>query len=160
MNSTPPGWPRISSAIFYLDPAAAIDWLCTAFGFEVRIRVEGPGGRIEHSELEYGEGLIMVAGAGPAYADRAAKAPWKAKCASPTMLEGRMTQNLCVHVDDVDAHCAHARAAGATICYEPETTDYGADYWTDRSYGAIDPEGHVWWFLQRLRTGQLGDGTA
>jgi uncharacterized glyoxalase superfamily protein PhnB len=27
----------------------------------------------------------------------------------------------------------------------------GADYWTDRSYGAIDPEGHHWWFTQRLR---------
>ena len=34
--------------------------LCAAFGFEVRLKIEGEGGRIEHSELEFGEGLIMV----------------------------------------------------------------------------------------------------
>jgi uncharacterized glyoxalase superfamily protein PhnB len=38
-----------------------IDWLCRALGFEVRLKVEGDGGRIEHSELVYGEALIMVA---------------------------------------------------------------------------------------------------
>ena len=32
------------------------------------------------------------------------------------------------------------------------TTDYGENYWTDRSYGARDPEGHMWWFMQRLKT--------
>jgi uncharacterized glyoxalase superfamily protein PhnB len=47
------------------DAAAAIDWLCDAFGFEVRIKVEGENGRIEHSELTYGEGLIMVAQEAP-----------------------------------------------------------------------------------------------
>lgn len=34
---------------------------------------------------------------------------------------------MCVFVDDVDAHCAHARAAGAEIFGEPETNDYGAE---------------------------------
>ena len=48
---------RISTALYYEDPRAAIDWLCTAFGFEVRLLVEGDGGRIEHSELTYGEGM-------------------------------------------------------------------------------------------------------
>ena len=33
----------------------------------------------------------------------------------------------------------------------PETTDYGEDYWADRTYQAVDPEGHVWWFMQRVR---------
>ena len=153
MKPTPPGWPRISSALFYADPAAAIDWLCAAFGFEVRLKVEGQGGRIEHSELEFGDGLIMVGGVGPQYADRDSDSPWKQKCASPTMLDGRVTQNLCLHVDDVDAHCARARKAGAQICYEPKTTDYGEEYWADRSYAAIDLEGHIWWFMQRMRTG-------
>ena len=55
MKPTPPGWPRISAALFYADPVAAIDWLCRAFGFEVRMKVEGPNGTIEHSELEYGD---------------------------------------------------------------------------------------------------------
>ena len=50
-----------------------------------------------------------------------------------------------------DDERARARAAGAMIFAEPEEHDYGADYWSDRSYGAVDPEGHHWWFTQRLR---------
>jgi uncharacterized glyoxalase superfamily protein PhnB len=54
-------------------------------------------------------------------------------------------------VDDVDAHCARARAAGAIVTTEPQTTDYGDEYWADRTYEATDLEGHHWWFIQRVR---------
>jgi uncharacterized glyoxalase superfamily protein PhnB len=145
MKSTPPGWPRISSSIFYADAVGAIDWLCRAFGFEVRLKVEGEGGRIEHSELVFGEGLIMVGQAGRD--DRTERRDM----VSPRSIGGANTQVLCVVVDDVDAHCAHARAEGAEIVREPETSDYGPEYWTDRSYGAKDPDGHLWYFMQRLR---------
>lgn len=145
MNPTPPGWPRISPGIYYRDAARMIDWLCSAFGFELQMKVEGEGGRIEHSELVYGGGLIMV---GEELAGEARRfetdrlSPLNARC---------NTQNLMVYVDDVDAHCAAARAAGARIVAEPEDHDYGAAYWCDRAYGAVDPEGHLWWFTQRLR---------
>ena len=49
MNPTPPGWPRISSAIFYTDAAKAIDWLCDAFGFDVRLKLDDEAGKIVHS---------------------------------------------------------------------------------------------------------------
>ena len=65
--------------------------------------------------------------------------------------DGQVTQALCVCVDDVDAHCERARAAGATIAEPPQTHDYGDDYWADRTYRAVDLEGHQWWFLQRVR---------
>lgn len=151
MKPTPPGWPRISPALFYADPRSAIDWLCEAFGFEVRLLVEGPGGRVEHSELECGGGVVMVAGFGPDYAKPGQA--WRERLASPASLGGRMTQNLAMYVDDADAHCARARAAGAEISYEPTTTDYGEDYWSDRSYAAFDLEGHMWWFMERVKTG-------
>jgi len=147
MKSPPAGWPRISAAVFYDDPAAAIDWLCRAFGFEVRLKVEGEGGTIEHSELVFGEGLIMVGGTG---ADR----PEHKLMVSPRSTGGGNTQNLCVCVDDVDAHYARARAAGAQIFREPENSDYGEEYASDRTYGATDPEGHQWFFMQRLRDGK------
>jgi uncharacterized glyoxalase superfamily protein PhnB len=147
MKPTPPGWPRISSAVFYDDAAAAIDWLSRAFGFEVRLKVEGEGGRIEHSELTFGEGLIMVGNTG-GRSDRAARLP----CKSPRSLGGANTQALCVFVDDVDAHCRMAQAGGAKIVEGPSTQDYGEDYWSDRSYRAEDLEGHTWWFMQRLRS--------
>ena len=146
MKPTPRDWPRLCSSIFYQDAAAAIDWLCAAFGFEVRLKVEGDNGRIEHSELTYGEGLIMVGqeGADPARG-------WRNSMRSPKSLHGACTQSIMFFVDDAAAHCAHARARGATIVEEPATHDYGAEYWADMSYGALDPEGHMWWITQRLR---------
>jgi uncharacterized glyoxalase superfamily protein PhnB len=51
----------------------------------------------------------------------------------------------------VDAHCARARAAGARIFREPKEDDYGDEYPIDRTYGAIDPGGHMWYFMQRVR---------
>lgn len=143
MKAPPEGWPRISSAVYYEDAAKAIDWLSQAFGFEVRLKVEGEGGRIEHSELEFGEGLIMVGSTGGR--------PDRTFCKSPRLLGGANTQGLCLCVDDVDAHCARARAAGADITMEPEVHDYGEEYWADRVYEAVDPEGHHWFFMERVR---------
>jgi uncharacterized glyoxalase superfamily protein PhnB len=134
---TPPDWPQISSAAFYEDAAAAIEWLEKAFGFATRLRVEDGAGGIVHSELEYGTGVVMVATV------RAAES-WR----SPRALGGANTQSLFVFVDDVDAHCARARAAGARIFREVADQDYGETQ--DRNYGAFDCEGHRWWFAQRL----------
>lgn len=143
MKPTPPGWPRISTAVYYENAAEAIDWLCRAFGFEVRLKVEGEGGRIEHSELVYGEGLVMVS-----ESTRREKMPYRR---APGEVGGVNTQNMMVYVDDIEAHCKRAREAGAVIVKEPETTDYGPEYWTDRGYECRDLGGHHWWFYQRLR---------
>lgn len=146
MKDTPKGWPRISSSIYYREAGKMIDWLCNAFAFEVVIRVEGENGRIEHSELVYGGGLIMVCEERVGPGSR-----WNVDMRSPLSLSGANTQGMMVYVDNVDAHCAHARAAGAKIVDEPALHDYGEEYWADRSYGAVDPEGHLWWFTQRVR---------
>ena len=143
MKPTPPGWPRISTSLYYEDAAKAIDWLCHAFGFEVRLKVEGDGGRIEHSELTFGDGVVMVAGV-----EKSDKMPY-IRC--PNDIGGGNTQNMFVYVDDVEAHCKRAREAGAKIVVEPKTSDYGDDYWSDRSYQCQDLGGHQWWFAQRLR---------
>ncbi len=149
MKPTPPGWPRISSGIYYRDASKMIDWLCDAFGFELRLKVDGDvvNGEVSvvHSELTFGEGLLMVASE-----KFGAHAVYGVNRQSPTSVDAN-TQSLMLFVDDVDAHCEQARAAGANIVDEPKVHDYGEDYWADRSYGAIDPEGHLWWFTQRLR---------
>lgn len=139
-QSPPKDWPRISSALFYQDASAAIDWLCQAFGFEVKLKIEGENDEIVHSELVMGDGLIMVGSQ--------SRAP---HCRSPRSIGGVNTQTLMVYVADVDAHCTRARATGAKIHVEPKTSDYGEEYWSDRSYEAEDLEGHRWWFAQRLR---------
>jgi uncharacterized glyoxalase superfamily protein PhnB len=149
MKNPPNGWPRISSSIFYDDAAAAIDWLVAAFGFEVRLKVEGGDGSIVHSELTLDSGVIMVGSTHLGESD--AKYAYRERFASPRSLGGKSTQSLCAYIDDVDGHCEKARAAGAEIFREPNTDDYGEAYWADRTYGCRDLEGHQWFFMQRIR---------
>lgn len=141
-NPLPKGYPRLSSAIMYENAAAAIDWLTKAFGFEVTVRVDGENGKITYSELVLGkgsDGMIMVS-------DR--NRDW---AKSPKQTGGACTQAMMAFVDNCEEHCERSRKAGATIAMEPTTSDYGDDYWSDRSYEAVDPEGHHWWFVQRLK---------
>jgi uncharacterized glyoxalase superfamily protein PhnB len=146
MKPTPAGWPRVTPGIAYRDANRMIDWLCEAYGFEIRLKVEGDAGSVVHSELTFGsDGLIMVSSEKPADAGGLGVNRLSAASVNAN------TQSVMVFVDDADAHCAHARAAGATIVMPVADHDYGEDYWTDRSYGATDPEGHLWWFTQRVR---------
>jgi uncharacterized glyoxalase superfamily protein PhnB len=140
MNPPPKNFPRISSGLIYDDARVAIDWLCKAFGFEVQIKVEGDDGSIEHSELVFGGGLIMVSS--PKSRFPILRTPGQA---------GGNTQTLLVYVDDIEKHLARAEAAGAKITQPLAVHDYGEEYWADRSYGCEDIGGHWWWFSQRMR---------
>jgi len=144
MKPVPKNWTRFSSAVCYQDAAKAIDWLCTAFGFEVRLKVEGDNGVVAHSELVFGDGLLM-------FSDERNTTRESEIRKSPRSVGGANTQSIMVYVDDAAAHCDRARKAGAKITEELQTTDYGEDYWSDRGYQCEDPEGHRWWFFERLR---------
>lgn len=83
------GWPRVSPALYYEHPQAAIEWLCRAFGFEVRLKIDGEDGRVEHSELTFGDdGLVMVGTAGSVASDKT----WRKNSVSPN-LTGQNTQD-------------------------------------------------------------------
>lgn len=143
---TPPGWPRMSSALYCENAREAIAWYVRAFGFTVEIIVDAPDGSVMHSEIRFGEAMVMVT---EGSAEREARFGITGR--APKAIGGVNTQTLFLYVDDVDAHCAQARAAGANVTYELSDNDYGAEYWCDRSYGCVDPDGHLWWFSQRLR---------
>ncbi|HEV7731051.1 MAG TPA: VOC family protein [Candidatus Binatia bacterium] len=116
----------------YDDAPRMIEWLCAAFGFEQHFVVPGDGGTIAHAQLSHGGGMIMC---GSARDDE-----WGRIVGSARSLGG-LTSSVYVVITDPDAHCAHARAAGAEILYGPRDTDYGS-----REYCARDPEGQVWNF--------------
>ncbi|MBP8246844.1 MAG: VOC family protein [Phenylobacterium sp.] len=119
---------RMSSALFYQDPRAAIDWLQKAFGLELTMLLEDADGGIAHSQLSFGDSVVMVG------------TEWTEDHKSPKSIGGKNTQTVSLQIDDdIDAHCARARAAGAEIHAEPETQFYG-----DRTYRCRDPEGHIW----------------
>jgi uncharacterized glyoxalase superfamily protein PhnB len=122
----------LSSAVCYVDPKAAFRWLEEAFGFEPLMVILDENENIAHSEMKYGESVVMVGN------------EWSADHKSPKSMGGKNTQTVHVQLergDDVDAHCARARKAGAEIIQEPNTQFYG-----DRTYRARDPEGHIWTF--------------
>lgn len=126
--------PSLGTAVYYLDPFAALDWLEKAFGFERQFVVTDNDGQLAHSEMRFGNGYIMVCRA------------WAEDMASPQSIGGKNTQSVHVQLDDgIDAHCARARAAGAVITREPADQFYG-----DRVYAGRDPEGHVWSFGQTV----------
>ncbi|RYD88118.1 MAG: VOC family protein [Sphingomonadales bacterium] len=122
----------LSSALCYQDPKAAYRWLEEAFGFEPLFVLLDADGNLGHSEMTYGDSMVMVG------------SEWSDDHRSPRALGGKNTQTVHVQLaegDDIDAHCETARKAGAEILMEPDTQFYG-----DRTYRARDPEGHIWTF--------------
>jgi uncharacterized glyoxalase superfamily protein PhnB len=133
--------PTFVPAVFYKDPIAALKWLERVFGFEIATLVTDPEGRLAHSELTFQGGALNVGGEW----EGAIVGP--ARMRSPAAVEGVNTQFIRVHLEEgLDAHCEHARAAGARITDEPADQFYGS-----RTYRVVDPEGHVWNFSQDVR---------
>jgi uncharacterized glyoxalase superfamily protein PhnB len=126
------GFPRIMPALRYEDVGAAVVWLREVFGLREHLRWTGPDGVVRHAEMRIEDAYVEVSGA-------------TEECPSPRTL-GRVSQSLVVLVDDVDAHCRHARERGATIVSELEDKPWGL-----RQYTAEDLEGHRWEFSQYLR---------
>ena len=122
----------IIPALRYVDAPAAVDWLCAAFGFEKHLVVPGEDGGIAHAQLTFRNSMIMLGSAREGEYDDLLIQPADA---------GAVTQAPYVIVDDVDAHCARARAAGAEIVMEPADQDYGG-----RLYICRDIERHLWNF--------------
>jgi len=113
--------------LIYEDIEAAHDQLVRVFGFTSDGIVRTPDGTVVHGEVRLGDARIWLHRVSDGLA-------------SPRTLT-QLAGGLVVHVDDVDAHFARARDAGAVIDREPEDQDYG-----QREYGARDLEGHHWWF--------------
>jgi uncharacterized glyoxalase superfamily protein PhnB len=120
--------PAIVPILSFREGIRTIDWLCEAFGFSKAMVVPGEGDAVMHAELSLGTAMIMGGSeAGDTDYKRAAHPAGRAM--------------LYVVLDEVDEHCARARAAGAEIVLELETKEYGG-----RDYTARDPEGNLWTF--------------
>ena len=122
--------PTLFPALRYRDADAAITWLRDAFGFEEKAVYRDGAGAVAHAELRLGGGIVMLG--------QAREADWMGG-APPDPRHAAAGIYACV--DDVDAHHARARAAGAEITRALADTDYGA-----REYGARDLEGNAWSF--------------
>ena len=116
----------------YADAKAAIAFLCGAFGFKKHRVIEGEGGTIEHAQLTLAGGMIMLGSARSSDNDA---------LVAPPSQTGTLTQCPYVVIEEIDGHCAKAKAAGATIVTEFADQPHG-----DQLYAAKDPEGQLWCF--------------
>ena len=117
----------------YRNAAAAIEWLCQAFGFEKHLVVPGENGTIAHAQLVFGNGMIML---GSARDDKFGRLQQP-----PSTVGSVVSQSPYIIVEDVDKHYARAILAGAKVVMPIKDEDYGG-----RDYSCRDPEGFLWTF--------------
>jgi PhnB protein len=127
VKAIPEGYHAITPALTCKDAAKAIEFYKKALGAKEINRMEGPGGKIGHSELQIGDSKFMVSDEFPGMAtspDANSKAP---------------SSYLFIYSADVDTDFNKAVAAGCTV-----TMPLADQFWGDR-YGKLrDPFGHHW----------------
>lgn len=104
----------------YPDVGEAIDWLCGAFGFTLRLRIAN-----HRAQLNVGEGAVVLT------EQRAAN--------------GRDSHSVMVRVENVDRHHERASQHGARVLLSPADHSYG-----ERQYSVEDFAGHRWNFSQSI----------
>lgn len=104
----------------YPDVAAAVKWLCDAFGFAERLRIGD-----HRAQLTFGSGALVVREGG---AD-----------------EPSPDASVMIRVEDADAHASRAAEHGAAIVQPPTDHPYG-----ERQFTAVDPWGRTWTFTQSV----------
>src|SRR5205823_3752888 len=104
----PEGYPSLTPYLIVSDGPAAIEFYQKTFGAGLRLKLDAPGGRVGHAELEIGDSVIMLADEHPEIGARGPRA------------FGGSPVGLHLYIEDVDAVVARAVAAGATLVHPVE----------------------------------------
>ncbi len=116
----------------YHDAPAAIEWLCTNFGFQKHLIVPGDKREIVHAQLSFGNGMVMLS-------SHETDSAYGKLVSAPDANGNRPFQAICVIVEDADVVWDKVKSAGATIVIDIKDEDYGG-----RGFTCRDPEGHIW----------------
>jgi PhnB protein len=123
----PEGYHSVTPYLAFDNAAEAIEFYKRAFGAKERMRMDAPGGKIGHAQLEIGDSVVMLSDTFP-----------QSTTKSPKEVGGT-TAGVFMYVEDVDATVKQAVDAGATV--ETEVQDM---FWGDRWGSIVDPFGHQW----------------
>lgn len=123
----PEGYHTLTTYLSVDDATEAIEFYKQAFGATERSRMEAPGGKIGHAELQIGDSVVMLSD------------PMPQSTVRPPKEVGSTTVGIFMYSDDVDAAVQKAVKAGATIEMEPDDM-----FWGDRFGSVTDPYGHLW----------------
>jgi PhnB protein len=123
----PEGYHSVTPYLIFSGASDAIAFYKKALGAEEILRMDAPGGRIGHAELQIGDSRIMLADEHPEF-----------QALSPKTIGGSPV-TLHLYVENVDAAVERAIAAGATLVRPVADQFYG-----DRTGGIADPFGYRW----------------
>ena len=123
----PDGYHSVTPYLIVSNGVGALEFYKQAFGATELMRMEQPGGKIGHAEIQLGDSRVMLADEFP---EMGAK--------SPDSIGGSPV-GLMLYVPDVDARFKQALAAGAKELRPVKDQFYG-----DRSGTLVDPFGHQW----------------
>src|SRR5258708_8303201 len=115
-KSIPEGYHSITPSFWGDGAQEFINFLKDVFAAQDRFKMDGPGGKVMHAELNIGDSAIMVSDVMP---------QWPAK-----------SNSLYVYVDDVDATYQRALKAGAPSAPVPDNAFY-----RDRTSAGTNPIG-------------------
>jgi PhnB protein len=127
VKPVPDGYHTVTPYLAVDDAAEAISYYKKAFGAKERVRMEAPGGKVGHAELEIGDSLVMLSDSFPQASTR------------PPKELGGTSVSVFMYVKDVDAVVKQAVDAGATV-----TMEVADQFWGDRFGSVQDPFGHLW----------------
>ncbi|MCC6409041.1 MAG: VOC family protein [Planctomycetes bacterium] len=123
----PDGYHTLTPYLIVRGGFDALAFYAAAFGARELLRLDAPGGRLGHAELQIGDSRVMLADEFP---DMDAR--------SPSSFGGTPVR-MMLYVEDCDALFARAVAAGAKVIRPLVDQFYG-----DRVGGLEDPFGHIW----------------
>jgi PhnB protein len=112
-------------------------------GAKERLRLEVPGDKIAHAEIEIADSLVMLCDPLPQFVSK------------PPPVLGGTSAEMLMYVDDVDAVVQRAVDAGATV-----TAEVADQLWGDRSGTITDPFGQVWLIsthIEDLTPGEIAE---
>ena len=122
----PEGYHTLTTYLVVDDAAKAIEFYKRAFGAEERVRMDAPGGKIGHAELQIGDSLLMLADSFPQSSTK------------PPKELGGTSASVFMYVEDVDEVVRQAIDAGAKVVTEVED-----QFWGDRFGTVADPFGQL-----------------
>jgi PhnB protein len=125
VRKIPEGYHSVTPFVIVKGAARFMDFMAEAFDAQEIARVVGDDGAIGHAETRIGDSVVMTFDAREGWPE------------TPAFLR--------LYVEDCEAACERALAAGAESVTRP--TDMP---WGDRVARVRDPLGNLWWLMARL----------
>lgn len=124
-SAVPKGYHSVTPYLVVAGADKLIEFMQKAFGATINFRLDGPDGKVGHTEMQIGDSRIMLG---------EAQKEWKP-----------MPSGIYLYVEDSDAVYKKALEAGAESVMEVADQFYG-----DRHGGVRDPSGNLWWISTRV----------